>query len=54
VWDHLGDVYFKLKQKAKAQEAYQTAIKLYEHDRRGRKEGRLDEAKRKLKMVMDQ
>lgn len=53
VWDHLGDVYFKLKQKAKAKEAYQTAIKLYEHDRRGKKEGRLDEAKRKLKMVTE-
>ncbi len=53
VWDHLGDVYFRLKQKAKAREAYQAAIKLYEHDRRGKKEGRLDEAKRKLKMVME-
>jgi tetratricopeptide (TPR) repeat protein len=53
VWDHLGDVYFRLKQKGKAKESYQAAIKLYEHDRRGKKEGRLDEAKRKLKMVTE-
>jgi tetratricopeptide (TPR) repeat protein len=53
VWDHLGDVHFKMKLKDKAKEAYQTAIKLYEHDRRGKKEGRLDEAKRKLKMASE-
>ena len=53
VWDHLGDVYFRLKQKVKAKEAYLAAIKLYENDRRGRKEGRMDEAKRKLKMVSE-
>ena len=53
VWDHLGDVYLKLKQPIKAKEAWQTAIKLYDHDRRGKKEGRQEEAKRKLKMVME-
>jgi len=53
VWDHLGDVYFKLKQTAKARDAWQKAAKLYDHDKRGRKEGRQEEAKRKLKMVAE-
>ena len=53
VWDHLGDVYFHLKLTAKAKVSWQNAITLYAHDRRGQKEGRLDEAKRKLKMVAE-
>ena len=51
VWDHLGDVLFKLEQTSKARDAWRTAIKLYDHDKRSLKEGRQDEAKRKLKMV---
>ena len=51
VWDHLGDVYYKLVQSKKAKESWTTAIKLYENDRRGKKEGRQEEAKRKLKLV---
>lgn len=51
VWDHLGDVYFKLKETAKARTAWQTAVKLYDHDKRSQKEGRQEEARRKLKMV---
>ena len=51
VWDHLGDVYHKLKQPEKAKRAWQTAIKLYDNDRRSKKEGRQDEAKRKLKAM---
>jgi tetratricopeptide (TPR) repeat protein len=53
VWDHLGDVYHQLKQPAKAKQSWQMAVKLYETDRRGKGEGRLDEAKRKLKMLSD-
>ncbi len=54
VWDHLGDVYFKLKQFDKARTAYQTAVKLYDHDKRGQMEGKQEEAKRKLKMIGEQ
>ena len=52
VWDHLGDVYFKLELTDKAKEVWTKAVKLYDHDRRGQKEGRQEEARRKLKMLM--
>ncbi|MCE9529865.1 MAG: tetratricopeptide repeat protein [Planctomycetes bacterium] len=51
VWDHLGDVYLKLGQKDKAKDSFKTAIKLYEHDFRTKKEGRQDEARKKLKVI---
>jgi tetratricopeptide (TPR) repeat protein len=51
IWDHLGDVYFKLNEPAKAKRAWESAVKLYEHDRRSKKEGRQDEARRKLKLL---
>lgn len=53
VWDHLGDVYHKLEQPAKARQAWQNAAKHYEADRRAKKEGRLDEARRKIKTVSE-
>jgi tetratricopeptide (TPR) repeat protein len=53
VWDHLADVYFKMKLADKAKEAWQRAIRLYDHDRRSQKEGRQEEAKRKLKLVSE-
>lgn len=55
VWDHLGDVLFRLGEKPKAKAAWETAEKLYEADARGaargRRDGRLDELKRKLKRI---
>jgi tetratricopeptide (TPR) repeat protein len=52
VWDHLGDVLFRLNDKVKAKAAWEQAKKLYEADprlsSRGRRDGRLDEVKRKL------
>src|SRR5205823_3277347 len=36
VWDHLGDVYFKLELKAKAAAAWQESIRLYDAGRRRR------------------
>jgi tetratricopeptide (TPR) repeat protein len=53
VWDHLGDVYARLEQPKKAREAYKLAIKLYTDYRHGKKEGRQEEAKRKLKMLTE-
>ncbi|MCS6866836.1 MAG: tetratricopeptide repeat protein [Gemmataceae bacterium] len=52
VWDHLGDVLFRLNDKIKAKAAWEKALELYEADARlssrGRRDGRLDEVKRKL------
>jgi Tfp pilus assembly protein PilF len=51
VWDHLGDVYLRRKEPAKAKQAWEAALKLFEHGRRSKKDGRLDEVRRKLKLV---
>jgi tetratricopeptide (TPR) repeat protein len=55
VWDHLGDVLFRLNDKPKAKAAWEKAKELYEADlrpsSRGRRDGRLDELKRKLARV---
>ncbi len=55
VWDHLGDVQFRLGDKAKAKAMWEKAKELYEADARassrGRRDGRLDEVKRKLVRV---
>lgn len=55
VWDHLGDVQFRLGDKAKAKASWEKARELYEADARvssrGRRDGRLDEVKRKLVRV---
>lgn len=51
VWDHLGDVYFRTEQLEKATVAYERAGKLFANSHEGRQLGRLDEVKRKLKLV---
>jgi len=55
IWDHLGDVWFRQGEKVKAKVAWEKAEKLYEADApgttRGRRDGRLDELKRKLKRL---
>ena len=38
---------------ARWRDAWRNAVKLYDHDKRSRKEGRQDEAKRKLKMIAE-
>ncbi|MDY3553692.1 tetratricopeptide repeat protein [Gemmata sp. JC717] len=54
-WDHLGDVLFRSGDKAGAREKWGRARELYEADlrlsSRGRRDGRLDEVKRKLARV---
>jgi tetratricopeptide (TPR) repeat protein len=49
VWDHLGDVYFRLKEVEKAGKAWKTAIELYESGGRRRPDERYREIKEKLK-----
>ena len=51
VWDHLGDVLFRAGQKGKAKVAWERAAELYSSNPRDRREGRLDEVKRKLKRI---
>lgn len=51
VWDHLGDVCFRLDDKPAAKAAWERATALYPTDHRGRRDGRLDEVRRKLRQV---
>jgi tetratricopeptide (TPR) repeat protein len=51
VWDHLGDVYFKQKETAKAKQAWTTALKLFANDARAKREGRIEDGKRKLQIL---
>jgi len=51
VWDHLGDVCFRLDDKPAAKAAWERAAALYPTDHRGRRDGRLDEVRRKLQRV---
>lgn len=51
VWDHLGDVHFRLGDRAKAKANWEAALALYATDARAKRDGRPDEVKRKLKRV---
>ena len=47
----MGDVYFRLDDKAKAKTSWETAATLYATDSRGKRDGRADSVARKLKQV---
>jgi tetratricopeptide (TPR) repeat protein len=51
VWDHLGDVYFRLKERRKAAEAWRKALSLYDEGARARTDDRYQEIKDKLRLV---
>jgi tetratricopeptide (TPR) repeat protein len=51
VWDHLGDVCFRLKDNARAAEVWHKAIELYESGGRRRPDERYREIKDKLKLL---
>ena len=51
VWDHLGDVRFKLGDAVGAKAAWETAAKGYPDTVTGRQGGRLDEVKKKIGLV---
>jgi tetratricopeptide (TPR) repeat protein len=51
VWDHLGDVYFQLKETQKAKQAWENALRIFERDSRAKREGRVEQGKKKLQMV---
>jgi tetratricopeptide (TPR) repeat protein len=51
VWDHLGDVYFRLDEKDRARSAWQKAEQLYEIDKRRKLNDSYKELKRKLQLL---
>jgi hypothetical protein len=51
VWDHLGDVRFRLGDTAAARRAWEKAAELYTDSHTGRQQGRLAEVRRKLKQA---
>jgi len=51
VWDHLGDVYFRLRKKALARGAWQKSLLLYEAEKRRRTVDRYKELKHKLELL---
>ena len=51
VFDHLGDIHFRLGDKDKARTAWQEAERLLGSNARGKRDGRLDDVKRKLKRL---
>jgi tetratricopeptide (TPR) repeat protein len=52
VWDHLGDVYYRLGEAAKARSAWESARRLYATERRPAGDDRPAEVERKLKTVL--
>lgn len=52
VWDHLGDVYYKLKQPGQAVESWKKAMGLYEQGARRKSDGRYREIQEKARRAM--
>lgn len=48
VWDHLGDVYFRIGDQPKARTAWTKAAELFKDNHQGRQQGRRDEVLRKI------
>ena len=51
VWDHLGDVYFSMKEKQKSLESYKKAINLYEVVKTRRDADRVRDIKQKIELL---
>jgi tetratricopeptide (TPR) repeat protein len=52
IWDHLGDVYLRLEEPARAAAAWKKALELYEANRRRPNDERYKELKQKLKLLV--
>jgi tetratricopeptide (TPR) repeat protein len=50
VWDHLGDVYYKMKEYGSARQAWQTALRLHTVEQPGRQDALVRELHRKLRL----
>ena len=48
VWDHLGDVYFRVGEQTKARITWTKAAELFKDNHQGRQQGRRDEVLRKI------
>jgi tetratricopeptide (TPR) repeat protein len=51
IWDHLGDVYARMDQPARARACWEKAVTLYEKEKRRRLDDRYQEIKRKLQLT---
>jgi len=51
IWDHLGDVYFRLEHPAKARESWTRAVSLYEKEKRRKPDDQYKELKHKLELL---
>src|SRR5262249_55663149 len=51
VWDHLGDVYARLKETAKARAAWQKSVTLYETEKWRKPDKHYKEVKQKLQVL---
>jgi tetratricopeptide (TPR) repeat protein len=51
IWDHLGDVYFRLDDKAKARTLWKKAVTLYEVEKRRKHDDQYQALKHKLKLL---
>jgi Flp pilus assembly protein TadD len=51
VWDHLGDVYFRLQKRAEARSAWQKSLLLYEAEKRHKTSDNYKELKHKLELL---
>jgi tetratricopeptide (TPR) repeat protein len=52
IWDHLGDVHFRLGDSAKARESWSKALSLYEKDKRRKLDDQYKELKHKLDLLV--
>jgi tetratricopeptide (TPR) repeat protein len=51
IWDHAGDVHFRLREYAEARKSWERAYQLYDNTHQGRQMGRRDEVKVKLQQI---
>jgi tetratricopeptide (TPR) repeat protein len=51
IWDHLGDVYFRMDRVAKARESWSKAVALYEKEKRRKQGDQYKELKHKLELL---
>jgi tetratricopeptide (TPR) repeat protein len=51
VWDHLGDVYYRLRQAERARSAWREALRLYEQERRRDLDQHYQDLRRKFKLL---
>ncbi len=51
IWDHLGDVYYRLRESDRARAAWQRALILYEQENHRKMDVRHKDLQRKVKLL---